>query len=144
MTISLVYLGMMHFQYQVVKNWSQLRLTSRHLAKTAGPSHGTTAIIINDCLGLHKVSVKLGTPKTDVRLKAWELLLMFNSNTRTFRNRIATTDERWVHHLGQNPKSKANNGCNPSLPNFRFQTYIHMILWDAEWILLVDYLERGQ
>lgn len=133
------------------------RLTTRRLAEITGLSNGTIATIINAYLGLHKVSARwvprMLTPeqKRERVITSEANLALFNSNPKSFLGRFVTVDETWVHHFDPESKVQSKEWRHRGSPpprKFRVQPsagkIMATIFWDAEGILLIDYLERGQ
>lgn len=129
------------------------RMTIRHLAETLKISVGTIQAILTTDLELHKVSARwvprMLTPdqKRNRVLECEALLAKYQADPEGFLARFVTTDETWVHHFDPESKRQSmqwKHAISPPPRKFRAGKVMATIFWDAEGILLVDYLEHGQ
>jgi histone-lysine N-methyltransferase SETMAR len=132
------------------------RLTINFISQTLGVSHGTIQSILTETLGLHKVSARwvprmLTMDQKRTRVVTSEALLArFRHNPENFLARFVTMDETWVHHFDPETKRQSMEWKHKGSPpprKFRVCAsagkVMASIFWDAEGILLVDYLDHG-
>ncbi|XP_041366729.1 uncharacterized protein LOC121381476 [Gigantopelta aegis] len=68
------------------------------------------------------------------------------ADLNSFLRRFVTMDETWVHHFQPETKQQSKQWKHPgSPPPKKAKTVMVMasIFWDAEGVLLVDYLDKG-
>jgi len=132
------------------------RVKVEEIATEVGVSHGSVSAIIHDHLAMTKVSARWVprnlTPhdRLQRRQSSEELLLLYNEDPGGFESRLVTGDETWVHHWDPETKLESmawrHKGSPPPL-KFRTQPsagkVMATIFWDAEGVLMVDYLPRG-
>jgi histone-lysine N-methyltransferase SETMAR len=98
------------------------------------------------------VPLLLTADKKRTRMKISEQCLQcFNKNETDFMHRFMTMDETWIHHYTPESKQQSKQwteaGCSApqktrSVPSAG--KVMASVLWDAEGILFVDYLEQGK
>jgi histone-lysine N-methyltransferase SETMAR len=132
-------------------------ITIAQLAEEVGVSKGIIGTILHEHLGMHKVCAKLvprfltPTMRADRVQISKQLLSMFQADRTRFFNRIITGDETWVRYW--EPKSKQQS---KEWKRTEEQTPVQSkversagkllmtVFWDAQGILMVDYLPRNE
>ena len=78
-------------------------------------------------------------------------LNLFEEDPANFLKRFVTMDETWVHHFTPEAKQQSKQWKHPgSPPPKRAKTVpsagkvMASVFWDADGILLIDYLQKGQ
>jgi hypothetical protein len=75
----------------------------------------------------------------------------FNKNKTNFVRRFISMDETWIHHYTPESKQQSKQwteaGCSApektrSVPSAG--KVMALVIWDAEGIIFIDYLERGK
>ena len=132
------------------------RLSVCYIATSVGISTGSVHSILTDNLLMKKVSARwvprmLSDVQKANRVDAsTTLLCLFNENPDNFISRFLTVDETWLHHF--DPESKVQSMAwkhvsSPPPRKFRVvaspRKVMATVFWDAEGIVLVDYLEHG-
>ena len=130
-------------------------ITQRQLAEILGISKGSVQSILQDNLGMKKVSTKwvpkFLTPEMrgNRRDCAIENLALMEGDEDGFFARIVTGDEVWIHHY--DPKTpqeakqwKHSTSPTPKRPRLSKTAgkLMMSIFWDCEGVLLIDFLER--
>ena len=133
------------------------RLKVREIVEVIGISHGSVVSILNDHLGMRKLSARWVPRLLTVDHKrnrvttSQEGLALFNRNMEDFLRRFVTVDETWIHHntpetkqqsrqwvsKGESAPKKAKVG----LSAIKVRT---MVFWDARGIIHIDYLQKGR
>jgi histone-lysine N-methyltransferase SETMAR len=132
------------------------RLTVRCISESVGISYGSIHSILTDHLKLRKVSARwvprmLTDEQKASRLRTSTALLeQFRQNPEDFLSRFITMDETWVHHFDPETKQQSmawKHSTSPPPKKFRVAAsagkVMASVFWDAEGVVLVDYLERG-
>nr|CAD45368.1 transposase [Bythograea thermydron] len=132
------------------------RVKVEEISLEIGISHGSVCTIIHHHLGMSKVSARwvprnLSLPdRLQRHTSSEELLTLYNADPAGFESRVVTGDETWVHHW--DPETKIESMARKhkgSLVPLKFRTQpsagkiMATIFWDAEGVLLVDFLLRG-
>ncbi|XP_073527124.1 histone-lysine N-methyltransferase SETMAR-like [Phyllobates terribilis] len=132
------------------------RVTIRHVAEVTGISYGSIQRILAKELHMRNVSAHW-VPKmlTDEQKKkrvdiSIANLEKFQADKENFLSRFLTMDETWIHHF--DPKTKQQSmtwkrANEPTPKKFKVSSsaakVMASIFWDAEGIIMVDYLEKG-
>lgn len=132
------------------------RMTIRRIAEITDFSYGTIEKILTDILGLKKLSARwvprMLTPdqKRSRVLHSEASLAKFSADPDEFLSRFVTVDETWVHHFDPESKQQSmewHHKGSPPPRKFRVVPsagkIMATIFWDADGILMVDFLERG-
>ena len=132
------------------------RVKVEEISLETGISHGSVCTIIHHHLGMSKVSARWVPRKLSPhdRLQrstsSEELLTLYNADPAGFESRVVTGDETWVHHWDPETKLESMTWKHKGSPTpLKFRTQpsagkiMATIFWDAEGVLLVDFLPRG-
>ncbi len=132
------------------------RITIQFIADTLHMSAGSIEKILNEYLNLRKLSARwvprmLLPDQKRIRVLTSEAnLMMFNADEDNFMSRFVTVDETWVHHFDPESKQQSKEWREKgSAPPLKFRVVpsagklMATIFWDADGILLIDYLDRG-
>lgn len=133
------------------------RVTIRYIAETLKLSFGAVQSIIRDILKYNKVTARwvprmLTDAQRNTRVQiSKENLSIINSDPESFLKRFVTVDETWVHHFDPEKKTQTKTWKRPSSPTAKkFKVspsagkMMATIFWDADGIILIDYLHKGQ
>jgi len=133
------------------------RVTIRHLVEVTGISYGSIHNILKMKLGMTKVSARWVPRKlTDDHKKtryniSKQNLDIFQADTDKFLVRFVTMDECWIHHFDPETKQQSMTWKRPSSPTprkFKMSSsagkVMASVFWDAEGIIMIDYLEHGK
>ena len=118
-------------------------------------SYGTVERILHDHLNLSKVAA-VWVPKTlkpvekEIRVQhSKEILQLFEEGEDDFLARIVTGDEVWLHHYDPESEQQSKEWKHPGSPRKvrarlepRAGKVMATIFWDAEGILLIDYMSK--
>lgn len=141
--------------HRMVLNDRKLKLNE--IAETMRMSHGTVYTILHEQLGMKKLLSRwvprvLSAEQKENRMIASERNLeMFNRNPTDFVARLVTMDETWIHHYTPESKQQAARWTaqgerQPRRPKTQQSSgkVLASVFWDADGILLIDYLEHGK
>jgi len=132
------------------------RLSIDFIAESVGISIGSAHSILRQNLMMKKVSARWvprmlsDVQKADRAETSASLLSLFNEKPDNFTFRLVTVDETWLHHF--DPENKAQSMAwkyvtSPLPRKFRVvvsdRKVIATVFWDAEGIVLIDYLKHG-
>ncbi|EYB97676.1 hypothetical protein Y032_0138g2052 [Ancylostoma ceylanicum] len=132
------------------------RISIAEIMKDLGLSYGTVENILTERLRMSKVTARW-VPKT---LSAFgkkcrvehsnEILRWFRNSEEEFLQRVVTGDELWIHHYDPESQEQSRERTRPGSPRPvrpRMEPTAGKVLvttfWDAEGILLVDYLKEN-
>ncbi|XP_077156041.1 histone-lysine N-methyltransferase SETMAR-like [Ranitomeya variabilis] len=132
------------------------RVTIRHVAEVTGISYGNIQRILAKELHMRKVSSRW-VPKmlTDEQKKkrvdiSIANLEKFQADKEKFLSRFLTMDETWIHHFDPETKQQSmtwKRANEPTPKKFKVSSsggkVMASVFWDAEGIIMVDYLEKG-
>ncbi|KAM3914022.1 histone-lysine N-methyltransferase SETMAR-like [Leptodactylus fuscus] len=132
------------------------RVTIRHVARVTGISYGSIQRILTNELHMRKVSARW-VPRmlTDEQKKkrvdiSRANLKKFQADQENFLSRFVTMDKTWIHHFDPETKQQSitwKRGNEPTLKKFKVSSSAGKVMvsvfWDAEGIIMVDYLEKG-
>ncbi|KFD46377.1 hypothetical protein M513_12748 [Trichuris suis] len=132
------------------------RISIAELTARSKLSRGIVGKILHDRLGLSK-GRRVGCRKRfspferQLRVAHWkEVLELFENSEEDFLRRIVTGDEMWLCHYDpeseqQSRQWKHVNSPRPKRARLepRLGKILATIFWDAEGILLIDYMEDG-
>jgi len=135
---------------------SDRRLSVCYIATSVGISTGSVHSSSTDNLLMKKVCARwvlrmLPDVQKANRVDASTTILgLFNENPDNFISRLLTVDETWLHHFDPESKVQSMTWKHVSSPpptKFRVVAsackVMATVFWDAEGIVLVDYLEHG-
>jgi len=128
----------------------------REIAESICISKESVGYILHEELDMKKLCARwvprlLTADQKRTRMKISEQCLeRFNKNKTDFVRRLITMDETWIHHYtseSKQSKQRTEAGClapkkTRSVP-FAGKV-MASVFWDAEGILLIDYLEKGK
>ena len=133
------------------------RLTIDQIGAKTKISHGTVHKILNDELGLTKISARW-VPKmlsNDDKANRTEIsrrnLDRMNNDPEKFFDRIVTQDETWIHHFDSEHETNSMElRKKESQPSRKFEVVrssgkmMASIFWDCDGIIMIHYLEKGK
>lgn len=131
------------------------RVSIRLMQEMCALSYGTIKLILHEHLNMRKVCARwvprmLSRFEKQTRVDTSnEVLRMFEENPEEMPFRIITEDETWLHHYDPETKSQSSQWKTPSEPTLKFRVQpsagkvLATIFWDAEGVILLDFLERG-
>lgn len=132
------------------------RITIDEVAEELGISHERAQNIIHDILRYRKVSARwvprqLTSTHQEQRMAvSLEHLVCYHEDGNDFLFRIVTGDETWVHHFTPESKAASMEWKHPSSPvRKKFKRtpsagkVLLTVFWDAQGVLLLDFLEVG-
>lgn len=132
------------------------RVTIRHVAEVTGISYGSVQRIFANELEMRKVSARW-VPRmlTDEQKKkrvdiSRANLEKFQADQEKFLSRFVTMDETWIHHFDPETKQQSmtwKRASSPTPKKFKVTSsagkVMASVFWDAEGIIMVEYLEKG-
>jgi histone-lysine N-methyltransferase SETMAR len=133
------------------------RLTVRQISEELDISKSTVDRILREDLEMTKVAArwvpKLLTADQKVvrRNMSRDNLRLFDSDPDDFVERFVTVDETWAHHYTPESKQQSMQWKHVGSPTPRKAKAVPSagkvmvtVFWDAEGILMLDYLRKGQ
>ena len=130
------------------------RITVDAIAYEVGISHGSAYSILNENLGLSKLSARwvpkaLRDDQLDQRAElSLALLTKIEANEAEFFARIVTGDETWIHQYDPESKIQSKQWLpRGSAGPVKFkaersaQKVMATVFWDSEGVILIDFLE---
>ncbi|KFD59075.1 hypothetical protein M513_00238 [Trichuris suis] len=132
------------------------RISIAELTARSKLSHGIVGKILHDRLGLSKVTARC-VPKTlspferQLRVAhSKEVLELFVNSEEDFLRRIVTGDEVWLCHYDPESEQQSRQWKHVNSPRPKWARLeprsgkiLATIFWDAEGILLINYMEDG-
>ncbi|CAK1591719.1 unnamed protein product [Parnassius mnemosyne] len=132
------------------------KVTIRHVAEVTGISYGSVQRILANELHMKKVSARW-VPRmlTDEQKKnrvdiSRVNLEKFQADQEKFLFRFVTMDETWIHHFEPETKQQSmiwKRASSPTPKKFKVSSsagkVIASVFWDAQGIIMVEYLEKG-
>jgi len=133
------------------------RMKLREIAEIIGISKHRVGYILHEELDMKMLCARwvprlFTTDQKRTRMKISEQCLeRFNKNKTDFLRRFITMDETWIHHYTPESKQRSKQwkeaGCSApkktrSVPSAG--KVMASVFWDAEGILFIDYLEKGE
>jgi histone-lysine N-methyltransferase SETMAR len=133
------------------------RMKVREIGETIGISKERVGYILHKELDMKKLCARwvprlLAADQKRTRMKISEQCLeRFNKNETDFLRRFITMDETWIYHYTPESKQQSKQwteaGCSApkktrSVPSAG--KVMALVFWDAEGILLINYLEKGK
>ncbi|XP_022822885.1 histone-lysine N-methyltransferase SETMAR-like [Spodoptera litura] len=133
------------------------RLKVREIVEAIGISHGSVVSILNDHLGMRKLSARW-VPRLltidDKRKRvtiSQKCLALFNRNINEFLRRFVTVDETWIHHNTPETKqqskqwvSRGESAPKKAKVGLSANKVMATVFWDARGIIHIDYLQKGK
>ena len=133
------------------------RVTERYIASTVGISQERVHSILTDDLEMRKLSARWVPRLLTVDQKHTRRTLsrtnlnLFEEDSANFLQRFVTMDETWVHHFTPEAKQQSKQWKHPGSPLPKKAKTVPSagkvmasVFWDADGILLIDYLQKGQ
>ena len=133
------------------------RVTERYIASTDGISQERVHSILTEDLEMRKLSAcwvpRLLTvdQKHTRRTLSRTNLNLIEEDPAIFVKRFVTMDETWVNHFTPEAKQQSKQWKHPGLPPPKKAKTVPSagkvmasVFWDADGILLIDYLQKGQ
>ena len=133
------------------------RVTERYIASTVGISQERVHSILTEDLEMRKLSARwlprllTVDQKHTRRTLSRTNLNLFEEDPANFLKRFVTMDETWVHHFTPETKQQSKQWKLPGLPPPKKAMTVPSagkvmasVFWDADGILLIDYLQKGQ
>lgn len=132
------------------------RITLRQIVEETGFSYHVVQNITSNILEVKKITARW-VPRMLLPLQkrarmdiCRQLLDTFRKNKKSFLDRYITMDETWVHHYDPETKLQSKEWRHSgSPPPRKFKAVpsagkvLASVFWDAEGLLLIDYLEKG-
>ena len=133
------------------------QVTERYIVSAVGISQERVHPILTEDLEMRKLSalwvarlLTFDQKHTSCTLLRTNLNL-FEEDPANFLKRFVTMDETWVHHFTPEAKQQSKQWKHPgSPPPKKAKTVpsagkvMASVFWDADGILLTDYLQKGQ
>lgn len=132
------------------------RLKVREIVEAIGISHGSVVSILNDHLGMRKLSARWVPRLLTIDHKrnrvtiSQECLALFNRNMNEFLRRFVTVDETWIHHNTPETKqqskqwiSRGESAPKKAKVGLSANKVMATVFWDARGIIHIDYLQKG-
>ena len=136
---------------------TDIRVTKRYIASTMGISQERVHSILTEDLEMRKLSARWVPRLLTVDQKHTRRTLsrtnlnLFEEDPANFLNRFVTMDKTWVHHFTPEAQQQSKQWKHPgSPPPKKAKTVpsagkvMPSVFWDADGILLIDYLQKGQ
>ena len=133
------------------------RVTERYIASSVGISQERVHSILIEDLGMRKLSARWVPKLLTVDQKHTRLIMsranlnLYETDPDNFLARFVTMDETWVHHFTPESKQQSKQWKHPgSPPPKKAKTVpsagkvMASVLWDADGILMIDYLQKGK
>lgn len=133
------------------------RVKLREIAEMTGISMERVGNILHQELGMRKLSARwvphlLTVDQKRKRVVTSQLCLnMYKRNPREFLRRFVTVDETWIHYYTPETKEQSKQWTLPGERAPKKAKTVHSagkvmatVFWDAEGIILIDYLEKGR
>lgn len=132
------------------------RVTVRFIAEELKISIGSVHSILQDHLGMKKVSARwvprmLTDAQKQTRLKISKSSLeLLQKDPDLFLARFITMDETWLHHYDPETKQQSMSWKRPSSPTpKKFKTQpsagkiMGSVFWDSQGLIMIEYLDHG-
>ena len=133
------------------------RVKVREIFDAIGISYGSVVSILNDQLGLRKLSARWVPRLLSIDHKrkrvttSKDCLELFNRNSNEFLRRFITVDETWIHYNTPETKQQSKQWVSPGEPapkkaNVRLSAnkVMAIVFWDPRGIIHIDYLQKGK
>ena len=129
--------------------YSDRRIKVEEIANALHISHGSVSTILQDCLGMRKLTAhwvpkSLSDKQMATRASVCSALLKrFSSKEDDFLSRLVTVDETWVHYYEPENKAQSRQWVEPGSPRpkkFKTQPSAGMVMatvfWDAQGVIM--------
>ena len=133
------------------------RVTERYIDSTVGISQERVHSILTEDLEMRKFSAcwvprLLTVDQKHTRCTLWHMNLnLFEEDPANFLKRFVAMDEKWVHHFTPKAKQQSKQWKHAGSPPPKEAKTVPSagkvmasVFWDADGILLIDYLQKGQ
>ena len=133
------------------------RFTVRFIGETLKMCPTSVYSIITQDLMMKKVAARwvpklLSDEQKEERVRlARQSSRLYEANEDEFLARFVTMDETWVHHFDPETKRQSMEWKNPGSPtpkrpkrSISAGKVMASVFWDAEGIIMIDYLEKGK
>lgn len=133
------------------------RVKVREIVDAIGISYGSVVSILNDQLGLRKLSARWVPRLLSIDHKrnrvttSKDCLELFNRNSNEFLRRFVTVDETWIHYNTPETKQQSKQWVSPGEPapkkakvSLSANKVMATVFWDARGIIHIDYLQKGK
>ena len=133
------------------------RVTERYIASAVGISHERVHSILTEDLEMRKLSARWVPRLLTVDQKHTRRTLsrtnlnLFEEDHANFFKRFVTMGETWVHHFTPEAKQRSKQWKHPGSPPPKkakpvpsAKKVMASVFWDADSILLIDYLQKRQ
>ena len=133
------------------------RVTERYIASTVGILQERVHSILTEDLEMRKLSARwvprllTVDQKHNRRTLSHTNLNLFEEDPANFPRRFVTMDETWVHHFTPEAKQQSKQWKHSGPPPPKKTKTVPSagkvmasVFWDADGILLIDYLQKGQ
>ena len=134
--------------------YSDRRIQVEEIAQAFGISHGSVSTILDDHLGMRKLTARwvpksLSDEQMATRASVCSALLKHFRSKDNFRMRLVTVDETWVHYSEPENKAKSRQWVGPgSTRPKKFKTkpsagkVMATVFWDAKGVIMLDFLPK--
>ena len=120
----------------------------REIVDAIGISYGSVVSILNDQLGLRKLSARwvprlLSIDHKRKRVTASkDCLELINRNLNEFLRRFVTVDETWIHYCTKQWVSPGEPAPKKAKVSFSANKVMATVFWDARGIIHIGYLQK--
>lgn len=141
--------------HKIIMNDRKLKLIE--IAETLKISKERVGHIVHEYLDMRKLCAKWVPRELTIEQKfqrvvdSEQCLAIFNRNNNEFFRRYVTMDETWLHHYTpesnrQSAEWTARDEPNPKRGKTQQSAgkVLASVFWDAQGIIFIDYLEKGQ
>ena len=130
------------------------RIQVEEIAQALGISHGSVSTILNDILGMRKLTASwvpksLSNEQMATRASVCSALLKCFRSKEDFLLRLVTVDETWVHYYDPENKAQSRQWIAPgSRRPKKFKTQpsagkvMATVFWDTEGVIMLDFLPK--
>ena len=129
--------------------YSDRRIQVEEIAQALGISHGSVSTILQDRLGMRKLTAcwvpkSLSDEQMATRASVCSALLKHFRSIDDFLLRLVTVDETWVHYYEPENKAQIRQWVGPK--KFKAQPsagkVMATIFWDAKGVIMLDFLPK--
>ena len=133
------------------------RLKVQEIVEAIGISHGSVASILNDHLGMRKLSARWVSRLFTIIHKCYRVknsqegFALFNSSKDEFLCCFITVYKTWIHHSTPETKQQPKQWVSPgkSAPKkvkvaLSANKVMATVFWDARGIIHIDCLQKGR
>ena len=134
--------------------YSDRQIQVNNIAQALGISHGSVSIILQDRLGMRKLTARwvpksLSDEQIATRASVCSTLLKCFRSKDDFLLRLVTVDVTWVHYYEPENKAQVRQWVGPGSPRpKKFKTQpsagkvMATVFWDAKGVIMLDFLRK--